>query len=60
MTAFWFALCMVPSVEFDEGFQLNRCTYVTQAECEAVFDECYQGFVPTPVRRAVVDFPPKM
>ena len=52
MTAFWFSFCMYPSPDFDEGFGLASCQFVTQAECEAVFDECFAGFVPTPVRRA--------
>lgn len=51
MTAFWFAFCMYPSPDFDEGWALASCQYVTQAECEAVFDECFAGFVATPVRR---------
>ena len=36
----------------DLPYRLASCQYVTQAECEAVFDECYEGRVPTPVRRA--------
>ena len=51
MTIFWFALCMIPSTEFDEGFALARCYTFDRVSCEAYFDECYRGFIPTPVRR---------
>ena len=51
MTAFWFAACLIASPDFEEGFKIASCQYVTQIECEAVFDECYPGWVATPVRR---------
>ena len=51
ITIFWFAFCMVPSAEFDEGFALARCYHWERAVCEAYFDECYEGRVHTPIRR---------
>ena len=55
MTAYFFAACLVASTEFDEGFQLNRCYHWDRAVCEAVFDECYPGWVATPIFRRVND-----
>lgn len=52
MTIFWFAFCMIPSTEFDEGFALARCYHWDRAVCEAQLGTCYEGRVPTPVRRA--------
>lgn len=51
MTVFYFAACLISTIEFEEGFKIARCQYVTQVECEAVFDECYPGWVATSVRR---------
>jgi len=51
MTAFWFAFCMYPSSDFDEGFGLASCQYVNKNECEEVFDQCFQGWVETPIMR---------
>jgi len=53
MTAFWFAACLIASDEFEEGFKIASCQYVTQAECEAVFETCFEGWVATPVFRRV-------
>ena len=52
MAIFWFAFCMIPDSSFDEGFKLARCYHWDRAVCEMYFDECYEGRVPTPVRRA--------
>ena len=56
MTAFYFAFCMMPDPTMgDLPYRLARCTYVTQQECELVFDECYEGWVKTPLFRRMND-----
>jgi len=57
MTAFYFVLCMLPDPSFAEGFRLARCYHWDRAVCEAVYGECHEGFVRTPVRRSATAFP---
>ena len=56
MTTYFFAMCYWYA---GDVLHTARCYTFDKVSCEVYFEECYRGFVPTPVRRPSIDFPPK-
>ena len=48
MTVFWFALCVLPVDT------LARCYHWDREVCESYFEICYEGRVPTPIFRKII------